>query len=341
MLPPSLDIEQPAEAERYLVAGGYCTSGQVARHEVLAGGVSSRTVRIAFADGRSWVLKQALAKLRVAADWYSDPRRVHREAQGMRVLGELAPAGSIPRLIFDDERHHVLGMEAVPQPHDNWKTLLLAGRVDPADAAEFGALLAAIHRNSHGRRRELEIEFADRSYFESLRIEPYYRFSAVEEPRAADFFDRLIAETRAHPAALVHGDFSPKNVLIHAGRLVLLDHEVIHWGDPWFDVGFALTHLLSKWHHLPARREEFRRAIDLFIGSYAAGIDDCPWRDARDDRGVRHALGCLLARVVGRSPLEYLSPSERDRQRAAVVGLLRPTPDLDAMVERFTTAVAG
>lgn len=335
----SLDVENRAAAERYLVAQGYCGPNEPAGHEVLAGGVSSRTVRITFVDGRQWVLKQALAKLRVAADWFSDPRRVHREALGMRVLGELAPPGAIPRLVFDDERHHVLGMEAVPPPHENWKALLLAGRVRVRHAADFGALLAVIHRNSHRRRRELERDFADRSYFESLRIEPYYQYSAAQEPRAAEFFRRLIDDTRANLLALTHGDYSPKNVLVRDDRLVLLDHEVVHWGDPWFDFGFAMAHLLSKWHHLPEHRPELRASIDLFVKSYLEGIVDCPWLAAQPDRGVRHALGCLLARVVGRSPLEYLSPEERARQRETVVRLLGSTDNLPELLERFTNDV--
>src|SRR5262245_23939954 len=109
----SLDIEDRAALERYLATSRRCSTGDVVDHEVLAGGVSSRTVRVVLRNGHEWVLKQALAKLRVEADWFSDQRRVHREAEGMEVLAELAPPRSIPRLIFDDAEHHVIAMEAV------------------------------------------------------------------------------------------------------------------------------------------------------------------------------------------------------------------------------------
>jgi len=344
MTPPTsdeLDIEDRAQFEAYLLATGRASAGELASHKVLAGGVSSRTVLAAFTDGRAWVLKQSLAKLRVPGDWFSDPSRVHREALGMQTLGELAPAGAIPRLIFDDERRHVLAMEAVPEPHENWKTMLLRGEVDHDLVAEFGRLLGGIHGKSFAMRDRLPTPFADRSFFESLRLHPYYETSAAAEPRAAEFYAKLIADTRAQQLSLVHGDYSPKNVLIHDGKLVLLDHEVIHIGDPAFDVGFALTHLLSKAHHLPEHRDDFADAAVVFWDDYSIlarffGLD----KALPVERCVRHALGCLLARVVGRSPLEYLNTEERARQREAVVRLIADPPgDVFDLVDRFVEEI--
>lgn len=365
-----LDIEQRPALQSYLQSR-FSPQGEfeIIEFEVLAGGVSSRTVRVKLRGGQEWVLKQALAKLRVKADWFSDPRRVHREALGMRALGELTPPGSVPKLIFDDETHHVLAMEAVPQPHENWKARMLAGRADAHFAAYFGSLLGQIHRGSAERSGELAHQFADRSFFESLRLEPYYSYSAVQEPRAAAFYERLIAETRATTTALVHGDYSPKNVLIVDGRtlservtttsrivsegefevhcepkpgpfpLVLLDHEVCHWGDPAFDVGFALTHFLSKAHHRPQIRSAFVGMATMFHSIYAA----CFTPDATPPSAagrVRHTLGCLLARVVGRSPLEYLSSVERERQREAVVRLILDEPrDIPELIKRFVKEI--
>lgn len=365
-----LNIEDRAELERYLIAQGHCAPGDVKVHDVLAGGVSGRTVRVAFADGREWVLKQALAKLRVQADWFSDPRRIHREALGMKVLGELTPPGSIPKLIFDDEQHHVLGMEAVRQPHENWKTRMLGGRADALFADLFGQLLGRIHRGSAERREELSPIFADRSFFESLRIEPYYTFSASQDSRAAAFYEHLVADTRATTTALVHGDYSPKNVLIVDGRtvservdtqsrinpegefeivckpkggpwpLVLLDHEVCHWGDPAFDVGFALTHFLSKAHHRPKIRSAFRTMAITFHTMYRMAFLTGDSLQPDDDHEVRHTLGCLLARVIGRSPLEYLTPEERAHQREAVVRLIQDLPrDVPELIARFVQEI--
>ena len=137
---------------------------------------------------------------------------------------------------------------------------------------QFAKMLAAIHRRSYERREELAPRFDNRSFFESLRLEPYYVFPTTTVPEAASFLHALIDETRRRRLTLVHGDFSPKNILIHKERLVLLDHEVIHWGDPAFDVGFSLTHLLSKAHYLPRRRAAFAAAARAYWNCYATAL---------------------------------------------------------------------
>jgi tRNA A-37 threonylcarbamoyl transferase component Bud32 len=283
------------------------------------------------------VIKQALEKLRVEADWFSDPSRIHREALGLRWFAQLVP-GAVPELIFEDIENQIVAMRAVPQPHENWKTRLLCGQIEFSLVRQFGELIGHVHRLAFERCEELEPVFADRSFFESLRVEPYYRYTATRVPDASDFLRSLIAETWATRCTLVHGDYSPKNVLVHRGRLVLLDYEVIHWGDPAFDLGFSLTHLLSKAHHVAAHRDEFAQAARLYWQSYAQQVDGL--FDDLEARTVRHTLGCLLARVDGRSPLEYLSDVERERQRKAVVALMHNSPaTVDDLVNRFFQSV--
>jgi Ser/Thr protein kinase RdoA (MazF antagonist) len=279
-------------------------------------------------------------------DWFSSPERVHREALGLRWLAQLAPPGAITPLVFEDHTHHLLAMQAVPHPHDNWKSLLLAGHLEENHVSQFGRLLGAIHGHAFERRQEVAPVFADRSFFGSLRLEPYYSYTAAQVPAAADFLHALIEETRACRLTLVHGDYSPKNVLVHKDRLILLDHEVIHWGDPAFDLGFSLTHFLSKAHHLPRQRAVFAEAAQAYWRVYTQTIGDIPaappsmlhslrsaysrWDQTDlEARAVRHTLACLLARVAGRSPLEYLDERARQRQRAAVLALL---PNLPATI---------
>ena len=165
-----------------------------------------------------------------------------------------------------------------------------------------------------------------------------FAFTASQVPRAAPFMAALIERTRANRFTLVHGDFSPKNVLVHAGRLVLLDYEVIHWGDPAFDVGFSLTHLLSKAHHVTTHRAAFKQAAHGYWHTYYAQVAGL-FGDL-ESRSVHCTLGCLLARADGRSPLEYLSDAERDRQRDAVLSLMAgPPATMPALIDAFIAAV--
>ena len=334
-----LDIEDHDALVAYLTDAGRIEPGEPVEARTLAGGVSNRTVLLRHPSGEAWVLKQALPKLRVEVDWFSDPRRNEREATGMRFLEQLAPAGTVPRLIFEDRRQHLLAMEAVPEPHQNWKTRLLAGHLEMPRIAQFAALLATVHARASQRGDELAREFDDRQYFESLRVEPYYKFTATQVPRAGPFLRQLIADSRATRVSLVHGDYSPKNILLQGDSMVLVDHEVIHWGDPGFDLGFSLTHLLSKSHLLAAHRAAFAGAARTYWELYCHDLrqvstDSLDWADQLERRVVRHTLGCLLARVAGRSPLEYLDQQHRQRQQAAVVQLMTQLP---ATVADLTT----
>lgn len=333
----ALDIERPDHLRAYLRDAGQISSDERVVLSTLAGGISNRTVLVERPEaGEAWVVKQALPKLRVEVDWFSDPERIHREALGLRWLEELAPPETTTPLVFEDHENHLLAMKAVPEPHENWKTMLLEGRLKTDHVEQFARLLGTIHRGGYEHRNEVAQFFDDRSFFESLRLEPYYGYSAEHVPEAADFLQALIEETRACRDTLVHGDYSPKNILVREGTLVLLDHEVIHFGEPAFDLGFSLTHFLSKAHHLPEKRTAFVEAARHYWSVYREELGLLPWTRNLEERVVRHTLGCLLARVAGRSPLEYLDEEEVDRQRQAALTLVHDPPgDVPALVESF------
>jgi aminoglycoside phosphotransferase (APT) family kinase protein len=246
---PTLDIENKDALLRYLHRHGYIARGEEPEIHILSGGVSNRTVLVRWSTGESWVLKQALPRLRVQVEWFSDPTRIRREAAALRWLPKQLPQGSVPAFVFEDPAENLLAMQAIPEPHENWKQVLLRGEIHVAHVQEFGRILAAMHNVPSAMQDEMKTIFGDRSFFESLRVEPYYAYTATQLPLAAPFLRALIEEVRATQQTLVHGDYSPKNVLVRQNRLILLDFEVIHYGDPAFDVGFALAHFLSKAHH--------------------------------------------------------------------------------------------
>lgn len=335
-----MDIENPDDLQPYLVAQRHISATEPVIFKQLAGGVSNRTVLVKRENGEAWVIKQALEKLRVAVDWFSSPLRIHREAEGLRWLARLAPADTIPAFIFEDHTHHLLAMAAVPEPHHNWKNLLLKGQLDLTLVEQFGHLLATIHRHAAQNKAEITETFGDRTFFESLRLEPYYGYTASQVPEAADFLHQLMADTRQRTITLVHGDYSPKNTLVYQNKLVLLDYEVIHFGDPAFDLGFSLTHFLSKAHHLPHLRADFVTACQVYWQAYQATLGKVGWADQLEAWTIRHTLACLLARVAGRSPLEYLDEAEREQQREAVIALISHLPEsITELSTRFSQKV--
>ena len=321
-----VDIENANDLLRYLRESERIGKEETPTFRTLRGGVSNKTVLLQRPDGSRWVLKQALPKLRVQADWFSDPARIRVEANALRYLPLVTPANTIPKLLFEDEGLHLLAMEAVPDPHENWKEQLLSGRIDQDLVRQFGRLLASIHRRSFEIRQQLLPTFENRMFFETLRLEPYYQFTATRVPEAAEFLEGLVKENRRHCLTLVHGDYSPKNILVHQGRLILLDHEVLHFGDPAFDLGFSLTHLLSKAHHLEQGRLAFLEATYEYWKTYEFETGPAHWVGDVESRAVSNTIACLLARTSGRSPLEYFSDVEHHRQKEAALGLIAHRP---------------
>jgi len=215
--------------------------------------------------------------------------------------------------------------------------VLLSERVVPDHFHQFGRLLGAIHRRSSGNgEEEVRRQFADTRYFENLRLEPYYLYTAERVPGASSFLRSLVSDTRSQKHCLVHGDFSPKNVLLHRGKMVLLDFEVFHFGEPAFDIGFALAHFLSKAHHLRKSRQSFVNGARVFMEAYRREIDSLEWVGSLEPRLVRHILGCALARVAGKSVLDYLTPEEMARQQDVVLQLIaNPPANVEDVILQF------
>ncbi|MEO7711046.1 MAG: phosphotransferase [Caldimonas sp.] len=278
----------------------------------LTGGVSSDIWRIE-ADGGPLCAKRALAKLRVAADWRAPIERNRYEARWMQIANEAVP-GSAPAVLGQHPRLGVLAMSYLPSAsHTLWKQSLREGRADPEIARAVGAVLARIHAHS-AARPELAEAFPTDSIFFDIRLEPYLLATARRHPDVAAALEGLVRSTQHHALALVHGDVSPKNILIGPKGPVLLDAECAWWGDPAFDIAFCLNHLLLKCVWTPSAAGAFMTSFDALATAYLEGVDWEP-RAAIERRAAALLPGLLLARVDGKSPVEYI---ETDVQREPV-----------------------
>ncbi|MBX7168307.1 MAG: aminoglycoside phosphotransferase family protein [Pirellulales bacterium] len=309
--------------------------GWIGRHEQvdvasLPGGVSNEVLYVARRDAGApdLVLKQSRPRLRVAQEWRCGVERIWREVAVLRCC-EAVLAGrdqsdatalqlETPRVLHEDRQRYVIAISAAPREHRVWKADLLDGRVELPIAAACGRLLACLHaetwHDSHVARA-----LGDTAIFDQLRLDPYFRAVARARPDAAADFERLIEVTLAERHALVHADFSPKNLLVwdggsqRDGGLLMVDFETGHYGDPAFDLGFFLTHLVAKAVHLGDRR--MLDLADAFWQSYRpamlARLGEAEFARLVA-RGLQCLAGCLWARVDGKSPLEYIT-SERHR----------------------------
>jgi 5-methylthioribose kinase len=276
----------------------------------LGGGVSN-IVLLAETRGCRLVLKQALGKLRVEQDWFSDRSRIFRESGALLALAPWLPRESVPDVWFEDRDNLLFGMTAAPTGTRTWKSLLLAGEVNVETAARIGELLAGIVRYGW-RRPACEKDFGDQTVFDQLRLDPYYRSTALRHPDLAPHFERLLADAQSRRVSLVHGDWSPKNFLVWGDQVMVIDFEVIHYGDPAFDTGFLLNHLALKSFYRPESKAAYREAAAQFWDAYTDGLPEAP--DWIEGATIRH-LGCLmLARIDGKSPAEYLTDESLRRK---------------------------
>jgi 5-methylthioribose kinase len=309
----------------YLRGQGWLAPGP-ARVEVLAGGVSNAVLRVE-QHGRRMVVKQSRPQLRTRDEWFSDLERIHREQEVMELLGPLLPEGVVPKVLFADRPRHVLVMEHAPLDSRSWKEQLLAGEIDRNTAAQAGRILGTIHARTAEQRDRLADEgLAERRVFVQLRVDPFYRRVQERRPEVADATAPLIDDLMQAREALCHGDFSPKNLLVHSAGLTLVDYETAHLGEPAMDLGFFFSHLVLKAFHRPDLQQRFLDVIWTAWWAYARAVE-LSMESTLLRRGLMHLGVCLLARIDGTSPVDYL-PDESRREAVRDLGrwLLRQRP---------------
>ncbi len=290
----------------------------------LTGGVSSDIWLIALASGPIAV-KRALAKLKVAADWRAPVGRNLYEARWMRRADAAAP-GSAPKLLGQDEATGALAMAYLPpESYRLWKAELYAGRADAAFAADVGRTLARIH-GATADDPAVAYDFPTDDIFFDIRLEPYLLATAARHPDRADALRALVAATQANKRALVHGDVSPKNILVGPDGPVFLDAECAWWGDPAFDLAFVLNHLLLKCLWTPASGRAFLACFAALARAYLGAVTWEP-ASAVEARAAALLPGLFLARIDGKSPAEYVTDDTgRNRVRRVARALLAAPP---------------
>jgi 5-methylthioribose kinase len=327
-LTATVDADVAAALLAHLFRRGLIASPAGYRVAALSGGVSNDVFTV-FGDGFDVVVKKALGQLKVADHWSADRVRLQTEGGALMHIAELTP-DAVPRVI--DLSDEFLVIERAPRSWIDWKRELLFGEADPAVGFELGALLSAWQTSTY-RDSAVAAQFGSRVVFHQLRVEPFYQTVAERRPDLASHIEEVVALMLERALCLVHGDYTPKNILVGPKgvdrRLWCLDWEVAHFGDPDFDPGLLIAHLIIKSIHTPAARtglrQTARRFMDGLVGS-PAGLDT--------EHLARQVACMLLARVYGKSPLAYLSNDERQEVSALGAALLaRPPATLDEIWE--------
>jgi Ser/Thr protein kinase RdoA (MazF antagonist) len=259
-------------------------------------------------------VKRALPRLRVAQLWEAPISRNRYERLWLETAAAAAP-GAAPRVLAADDEAGCFAMQFLDFPL--WKSQLREGKADPAFAAKVGARLAAIHSATAGRP-EVAKRFATDEIFYAIRLEPYLVATGKAHPDLAERMSFLVNRTSLTRVCLVHGDVSPKNILVGPEGPVFLDAECAWYGDPAFDLAFCLNHLLLKCLWVAPSRATFLQCFDSLARGYLDGV---PFEGV-EERTASLLPALLLARVDGKSPVEYLTNPQKEFVRRMARELL-------------------
>jgi aminoglycoside phosphotransferase (APT) family kinase protein len=324
------DHPLPGDVAAFLARQGLAPEGHAPSGTPLAGGVSSDIWRIDL-PGRRLCVKRALPQLRVGATWFAPVSRNRYEWEWLRLAATIAP-GAVPRPLAHDAELGLFAMEFLPpQDYPLWKRQLLDGRIDVSTAARVGELLALLH-NAMAGQPDLARRFDSGENFHALRLEPYLLATARRHPDLAPSLQALVQRTADGRVTVVHGDVSPKNILVGPHGPVLLDAECAWYGDPAFDLAFCLNHLLLKAVLLPQHATALLQSFDALAQAYLQVVA-FERRAALDARAAALLPALALARIDGKSPVEYLV--DRPDLQEAVRALARPL-----IVQPVTTVAA-
>ena len=287
--------------------------------ESLSGGVSALVFKITTPD-QTFILKQACKQLRVKDLWLSDPARIEREFIFLSAFKSLAQNSYLTEPLWHDNQNHVLAMSLAPAPATAWKTDLLGKIADPVRAMQAADLLAAIH-NKGGSLKKTFPGLLDKTIFQQLRIEPFYERLALQFPEYSVKINSLRNALLEGNATLCHGDFSPKNLLLHPNGITLVDHETAHFGDFTMDLGLFLAHLVLKCIYAKSNRSSYAELIRSFLNAYQNNLGKCDLNLQQSALG--HLGVVLLTRVSGTSQVDYLDETQKQEARMLAQTLLK------------------
>ena len=308
--------------------------GDEATLEPLTGGVSCDVWKLDTSAGPI-VVKRPLPQLRVAAEWTAPVERGMSEVRWLQRARSVDPAIA-PKVLAELSVGHAFAMEFLPDC-PVWKDELVAGRADIGFAERVGRGIAAVHAATANNDADRGA-FPNDEMFRALRVDPFLLYVAEQEAELAPALRALADDLTARKIALVHGDVSPKNILVSGGSPVFIDAECAVFGDPAFDLAFCTTHLLLKAVWL--NDERLQQAAAAMVGAYRTAID---W-EVPDElllRAGRLTGALLLARVEGKSPAPYLTaPDHRHIVRAQARALILDALPIDDLVTQWKRTFA-
>ena len=283
-------------------------------------GVSSDIWYVKTETGFEFCIKRALKKLTVKEDWYAPISRSNFEASYFKACHNVNPR-SFPKILGHDKKNYILAMEWFkPKKYILWKKQLLDVAFDIKDGVSISDILNKKH-SYFNNKFNFKKEFENDKTFYDIRIEPYIIFTSKSYPEHKNYFIDAAKSLVSNKKTLIHGDFSPKNILIGPDFPVILDAETACWGDPIFDLAFCNNHIILKSILNSTNKKKYMLLSKEFIENY---INKINWEDKNSfiDRFFKLVPLLILARLDGKSPIEYFQDKHVKKARTLSLKVL-------------------
>ena len=294
----------PKEIYLASIKFGLLSKSQKYNFKKITDGVSSDIWHVKTSNNE-YCIKRALAKLTVKEDWFAPIERNNFEANYFTNCKSIIPK-SFPTLLGHDKKNFILALEWF----DNnkfvvWKKKLLEKSISLKDGKRIGRLLGIVHKYYYKKKKFKKIFLNDKTFY-AIRIEPYLVFTSKFYPELLSYYKSTIAFLTKNQNTVIHGDFSPKNILIGKNYPIILDAETACWGNPIFDLAFLNNHIILK---SILNKDIFKSYLNLsksFLETYLSHFPIINTKNYLKKFIILQAL-LILARVDGKSPVEYFN----------------------------------
>lgn len=277
-----LDPADPASAERHLRRLGWIAADDTVASLRKAGEGNMNLVLRVDLGWRSLIVKQSRPWVEKYPDIPAPADRVLVEAAFYGAVADHGSvAGLMPRLLGLDAPSRMLAVEDLGEANDLLDAY--AGRpITRAEQSTLAGWLAALH----------EVPFPDEPLLHNRAMRALNHAHIFELPLTSDhpaaaalradaaFADTLAALGQRYLAdgpALVHGDYYPGSWMRTPAGLRVLDPEFAHTGEPAFDLGVMVAHLIFAGANpddaLASVAADYGRPIDLALTSGFAGAE--------------------------------------------------------------------
>ena len=277
---------------------------KIIEYKRLEGGVSSEVYYVK-TNKKEYCIKRSLKKLLVKKEWIANTNRIKFEYLWLKHCRSILKKNIPETFEFNSRKKYIVMQYLDTSDYKTLKELFFDKIVNIKTIKLISKHLYKIHANSNNVKTKNIFKGNNKNFYD-LRLDPYFNEIGRVYPRYKEYIEHLNKNYLKNSNTLVHGDFSPKNILIGKNKIIYLDAECCNFGDPVFDLVFFTNHLLIKSIYFKNKSQEFIKSYMMFYKEYLNNLSPKEHK-LYVERIIKMTPVMLLARIDGKSPVEYIN----------------------------------